>query len=107
MIRARGIMTGMLVGALGSLLVASQPANALPKAPMGVGTAAEESAVQPVHYRGWRHCHWRNGNRYCHGGRRSGYWGGPRFSIDIGPGWGRRHHRDWDGHRGYRGRHRD
>jgi hypothetical protein len=67
-------------------------------APLGNTTVnTEHTQLQKVHYRNYRHCHWRNGRRWCHGGYRRGYRGnyGPGISLYIGPrwGWGRRHHR--------------
>lgn len=96
---AKGLCFGLLAGTFGGLIAAA-PASALPKGPVSSETGAA-SIVDNVHWRGWRHCHWRHGERFCHGGRRWG-WGGPGVTIDIAP--GRRHHRDWD--RGDRHRHR-
>lgn len=72
-------------------------ANALPAGPKSQGV--EHSQIEQVHYRGYRHCHWRHGHRHCHGERtyrRYGY--GPGVSIYIGKRYGHRHR----GHRHYR-----
>ena len=42
--------------------------NAAPLAPSRPAVAPESSGVQNVHWRGYRHCHWRDGERWCHGG---------------------------------------
>jgi hypothetical protein len=72
-------------------------------APFGGAKPAglEQTQLQKVDYRGYRHCHWRNGRRWCHGGYRRGYWG-PGVSLYFGPRWGsgRRYwgHRHYGGH---------
>jgi hypothetical protein len=64
----------------------------------------QASVAQPVHYRGFRHCHRRWGYRRCHGGYAYGY----RPGVFIGFGTGRRHwggghrHHRFHGHRGRR-----
>jgi hypothetical protein len=53
------------------------------------------AASQPVHWRGYRHCHWRMGDRWCHGRRY--YRSGPGINLYIGPsrrGW-RHRGRHW------------
>ncbi len=73
-------------------------ANALPAVPNGVNVD-QSSQLEQVHYRGYRHCHWRHGHRHCHGGRAYRSYGyTPGVSIYIGKGkrhgYGhRRHHR--------------
>jgi hypothetical protein len=53
--------------------------------------AGQSSGVETVHWRSWRHCHWRNGERFCHGGRRDGLYrgDGPGIYLNFG---NRRHH---------------
>lgn len=56
------------------------------------------TAVDQVHWRRFRHCHQRWGDRRCHGPRfYRGY--GPGVNLYIGPGrrWGHRHGR-WGRH---------
>lgn len=62
--------------------------------------AGQSSDVENIHWRGWRHCHWRHGDRFCHGGRR---WGrdfdGPGIYLNFGDRHGHRHHHhDGDRH---------
>jgi hypothetical protein len=74
-------------------------ANAAPLSPVQKAMDAQTQNLQKVDWRGYRHCHWRNGRRWCHGGYgyRRGYYGyrRPGVSLYIGPrwGWGRRHWR--------------
>jgi len=50
---------------------------------------ASSATVTNVHWRKWRHCHWRFGERYCHGGRRwHRGWDGPGIYLNFG----KRHH---------------
>jgi len=73
-------------GLLGNAAVAA------PVSPsQNVGVA--QKLVQPVDYRGYRHCHRRYGHRRCHGGY--AYYGGPSIYLGFG---GRRHHH----YRGFR-----
>lgn len=82
------------------------PASA---APLGATTAVETGTrtadVTKVDYRGFGHCHWRHGRKWCHG-RSAGYryYDGPRYgyypyyrrpgiTLDFGFGGGRHHHR--------------
>ena len=61
----------------------------------GINTV--QKVKQPVHYRGYRHCHRRYGYRRCHGGY--AYYGyGPSIVLGFG---GRRHHHHH--FRGFRG----
>ena len=63
--------------------------------PPAHGIATTQKLMQPVHYRGYRHCHRRYGYRRCHGGY--AYYGyGPSIVLGFG---GRRHHH-YRGHRG-------
>ncbi len=54
----------------GLLCLASVPASAAPLT--NSDTARQiilsDAAIQPAHWRGYRHCHWRHGWRRCHGG---------------------------------------
>lgn len=90
----------VLAAALGSALLFGGTAQA---APIGNVTGAAESAGSPVSqidYRGYRHCHWRYGRRWCHGGHGYRGYGGPGINLYIGP-----RYRGYRGHRGYRGNH--
>jgi hypothetical protein len=55
---------------------------------------ATTSALQPVHWRRYRHCHWRHGYRRCHGGygRRYGYGYAPGLYLNFGRGHRHHHH---------------
>ena len=53
-----------------------------------------QKLTEAVHYRGYRHCHWRYGHRRCHGGY--AYYGP---SIYLGFRSGRRHHHHFRGFR--------
>ena len=55
------------------------------------------SIAEKVHWRRYRHCHWRRGYRRCHGHRYYRRWGGPGFSLYIGPRhrYGRHRYRGW------------
>jgi len=100
-----------VIGGLSLMMVAGS-AQALPaaKAP---DTSAERSNLEQVHWRRYRHCHWRYGYRRCHGGyayRPYGYSYGygypyyrrpyysygysPGFSLYIGPRY-RGYRRSW------------
>jgi hypothetical protein len=84
--------------------LASSPANAAPLSNVGgLKDAGTTTSLQQVHYRPYRHCHWRHGYRRCHGGYgyRYGYGYGPGVYLNFG---GRRHHHHHRHHR--RGRHR-
>jgi hypothetical protein len=52
-----------------------------------------QKLTEPVHYRGYRHCHRRYGYRRCHGGY--AYYG-PSIYLGFG---GRRHHHHYRGFR--------
>lgn len=53
--------------------------------PLSQMNAASESAyVQLVHFRNWRHCHWRHGNRWCHGRHYESYGPGVNLYLDFG-----------------------
>ena len=82
--------------ALAGLL--AMPASAAPAGMAGLNSAvATQPAAEKVHWRPYRHCHWRRGFRRCHGG--VAYYGGygPGVQLYIGP--SRR------GHRQHRRRH--
>lgn len=83
-------------------------ANAAPLSPVQKAMDAQTQNLQKVDWRGYRHCHWRHGRRWCHGGYRRGW--GPGVSLYFGPRWGwggRRHwHRGWGGRRHWHHRHR-
>ena len=100
---------------LGLAGAAGTPASA---APLGnVATLPDRTVtganplLEPVHWRRWRHCHWRHGWRRCHGGYRRHYrhyyyggypyyYGGPSIYFRFG---GHRHrhfrHHRFGGHR--------
>jgi hypothetical protein len=86
--------TTLFVIGLAALVMAT-PSQA---SPLGAATSLKiegTAAAQPVHWRGYRHCHWRMGDRWCHGGRyyRSR---GPGVRLYIGPS-----RRGWRGRRGW------
>lgn len=87
----------ILAGAAFALVgAAATPASAVP-APSADKIAAPQSAVQKVHWRGYRHCHRRYGYRRCHGPRVYGGWYGPGLYFNFGH---NRRHYGWRGHRG-------
>src|SRR4051794_19433389 len=60
--------TSTIFGALTALGLAAGSAQALP-APKALDNGVSGSTgLEQVHYRGFRHCHWRYGYRRCHGG---------------------------------------
>ncbi len=81
-------------------LVWSGPASALSPAGMANTVNASDVALEQIHYRNWRHCHWRDGERFCHrGGRHYNRYNGERFygygtspGIYLRFGGGQRHH---------------
>ena len=79
--------------ACAGLVLTMAPAMAT-AAPLSTAPAIgnEASNVSNVHWRSWRHCHWRHGERFCHGGRRHWDNGGPGINLYIGG--KRRHHHD-------------
>lgn len=88
-----------------ALTLGSLPASSAPvAAQLGFLKLADEgdSIRQPVHWRGFRHCHWRHGWRRCHGGYRHygfspyPYWGwGPGIYFRFG---GHHHHHHFGHH---------
>ena len=86
-----------LASVFAAVAVGGSAAQAIPLVPQSIERAAETpGAVDKVHWRSYRHCRWRNGERWCHGGnaRRRGYYS-PGVSLYIGPRWGR--NRGWNG----------
>jgi hypothetical protein len=86
-----------IVAALGFTGLMASPASA---APSGLGTlkgaTTFDSSATKVHWRRYRHCHWRHGRRHCHGRRHYDDYGWPSFGIYFGT--GHRHHRHHRGH---------
>jgi hypothetical protein len=84
------------------------PIGNLATVPDRVGTA--NPLLDRVHWRGWRHCHWRHGWRRCHGGGYGYYYGGyPYYGYGGYYGWwpgifrfGHRHRHYGHRHYGYR-----
>lgn len=57
---------------------------ALPAAKLG-SQAVQSSSIHDIHWRKYRHCHWRNGHRYCHGKHyRRSYYGAPGIYLNFG-----------------------
>jgi hypothetical protein len=84
--------------ALGALQFSGASAHAapMPAAGLAKSIAVDQTGLQQVHWRPYRHCHWRWGRRYCHGGYR------PRVGLYFGPGYYygyRHHHRHFRHHR--------
>jgi hypothetical protein len=89
----------------GLLLVGSVSASSAPLANADTLRQAglAPTNIEQVHWRGYRHCHWRYGYRRCHGGhyyRPYPYWGwGPGIHFRFGGGhrhhFHHRHHRRW------------
>ena len=84
-------------------LLSSAPAMALsPVHATGLAKSlsAFSASVEQIDFRDWRHCHWRDGERFCHrgggsynrfyGDRYYGYGGSPGIYLNLG---GHRHHR--------------
>ena len=61
----------LVVAALAAFLITgSTSSQALPAGPISKSIQQNSSSVlEPVHWRRWRHCHWRRGWRRCHGYR--------------------------------------
>lgn len=84
------------VFAVAALQFGGTAANAGPVvAGFAKSTVVDRAELQQVHYRPYRHCHWRWGRRYCHGGYR------PGVGLYFGPGYRHRYH-----HRHHRWRRR-
>ena len=73
-----------IVAALGFAGLAS-PASAAPSG-LGVlkGATTVDSSATNVHWRRYRHCHYRKGRRYCHGRRHYRSYGWPSFGVYFG-----------------------
>ena len=70
-------------------------------APLGafhsaVNFGMTNGGTQNVHYRETRRCHWRDGERRCHGGDSNSYYDYDGGGIVLNLGRRHRHHRDWD-----------
>lgn len=96
-----------IAAAIGTAFLVSS-AQAAPVGNVATVGQTAGSQVENVDYRGYRHCHWRNGRKLCHGARGYRYRSGPSFGIYIGPrhsyhrGWRGHKHRGWKRHRGTR-----
>lgn len=106
----RGSIVSALVAAAAVIgLAGSASAGPVSSGALMNGLSNTSSLAEQVHYRPFRHCHWRRGIRRCHSGygyygpRRYGYYGGPSIYLRFGD--RHRHHRH-DGHRGHHRRHR-
>ena len=91
----RGLAISCAAVAMGLAALVAGPANA---APAGLDVLESATAASPaakkVHWRGYRHCHWRWGHRRCHGARHYYRGRGPGIHLYIGPRHrGHRHHR--------------
>lgn len=89
-----------LAAAAAGLMAVAAPTGAT-AAPISTAPRLDvPGGAMNVHWRGWRHCHWRYGERYCHGGRRwNRGWDGPGIYLNFG----KRHHGH---HRGKYRKHR-
>jgi hypothetical protein len=69
----------------------ANPASAAPSG-LGVlkGATTVDSSATKVHWRRYRHCHYRHGRRRCHGQRHYRSFGWPSVGIYFGE---KRHHR--------------
>lgn len=90
-------MRKLLVISALALMGSISAANAAPIAKTPA-LGSTSSQLDLVHYRGYHHCHWRNGRRWCHGG-------GPSVILRFGD--KNRHHRRWDHRDHRRDHHRD
>ena len=75
-----------IVAALSFAGLMASPASA---APSGLGTLKEatatvDSSATKVHWRRYRHCHWRHGHRRCHGRSHYRSYGLPGVGIYFG-----------------------
>jgi hypothetical protein len=80
--------------AAASLHFGGTAANAAPVGALKQTINVERTELQQIDWRPYRHCHRRHWRKWCHGGRRYGYYNSsPGFSIYIGrPRHGHRHH---------------
>ena len=84
-------------------LAASANAAPVSSAALQGGASTTSALTEHVHYRGYRHCHWRGGIRRCHGGYGNRYSGSPGIYLRCGNrNHGHRHH--GNRHHGNRGR---
>lgn len=87
---------GAAIFAAATIVVGANSANAAPAGVPLAQTQVDINSVQAIDYRGYRHCHWRYGRRWCHGARGYRGWYGPGIHLHFGT-----RHRGW--HRGHRG----
>jgi len=80
-------MIAAIVGAA-ALHIGGAGAMAAPMAGFGTSVVVDGAALEQVHWRPYRHCHWRWGRRYCHGAYHR-----PGVRLFYGPRH-HRHHRD-------------
>jgi hypothetical protein len=71
--------------AVAALQFGGTAANASPMAGFAKSVTVDGAEVQQIHWRSYRHCHWRYGRRYCHGGYR------PGVRLYYGPSYHRNH----------------
>jgi hypothetical protein len=70
------------------------PASAAPAGLAAFDSAGlTKTATETVNWRPYRHCHWRRGDRWCHGGRAYYRGRGPGINLYIGPSRRGRHNR--------------
>lgn len=75
-------LTSLIATVVVAVGVASTQASAVSVgAAVGSAKAESTSGVEQVHLRSYRHCHWKYGDRWCHGP----HYGVPRVRIYIGP----------------------
>lgn len=81
---------GTLLSAAGFAALAAfatTTATAATAAPLGAAKVAvgdTAGQVQPIHYRGYRHCHRNDGRKWCHGGYSRRYYDGYRYGYRPG-----------------------
>jgi hypothetical protein len=78
------------VGLAIAIAMGTATAYSAPIANTGLLKGGSASGVEQVHYRTYRHCHWRNGKRWCHGGQ-------PAIILNFGT-FGNKHHRRHNDH---------
>jgi hypothetical protein len=90
-------IVGIIASTTAFMGASASPASAAPIGRALADIPVGSAQIERVHYRDWRHCHWRYGDRWCHGQRYGYYRHRPGFSIylNLGDrGWRhRRHHR--------------
>jgi hypothetical protein len=98
----RGLAIPCAAVVLGLAALTAGTANSAPASlDLLKSATAASPAAEKMHWRGYRHCHWRWGYRRCHGPRHYYRGWGPGIHLFIGP----RHHRHWH-HRRHFNRHR-